>query len=143
MLRPESTKAPAGGDMEVVVLDHPAPNTNGTAATPPTPAAPPAPQGLAGRLNDWLHSNIYVYLASYYLYWLAFWVAMPLVGFFTMAGLCIYDLVTAKGLRKPCGPILITGCSSGFGHGLTMALGALGWKVRFFLLNKRVERTAW
>jgi len=122
--------------MEVVVLDDPHPLAT-PAEQPQQPQQPtPAPQqGLAGRLNDWLHSNIYIYLASYYFYWLAFWVVMPFVGFFTMAGLGIYDLATAKGARKPCGPVLITGCSSGFGYGLAMALGALGWKVSFGLAS--------
>lgn len=101
MLRPESTKATDAGEMEVVVLDTAAaPTTASTTAAAATttkpPDAPSPPQGLAGRLNDFLHSNIYVYLASYYLYWLAFWVAMPLVGLFTMAGYGIYDLWTAK-----------------------------------------------
>src|SRR6056297_1432006 len=97
------------------------------------PSAPSKPEEkhepLLSRLNNFLHSNIYVYIITYYLYWLGFWLFIPVVAFFTMLGFGLYDLFTAKGSRKPCGPVLITGCSSGFGLDLTMALAAQGWKV--------------
>lgn len=95
MLRPESTKRTDADVMEVVVLDTAAPTAVTTPSGAPSPPPPP-PQGLAGRLNDFLQSNIHVYLASYYLFWLAFWVVVPLIGFFTMVGCGIYDLWTAK-----------------------------------------------
>ena len=58
-----------------------------------------------------------------------FWLFMPYVVLFGLVALAIYDLVTAKGYRQPCGPVLITGCDSGFGKGLALALAGLGWPV--------------
>ncbi len=105
---------------------------------PPVSSSPEfekAPEPFLSRLNNFLHSNIYVYLITYYLYWLGFWLFMPLAGFFTMLGFGLYDLFTAKGFRKPCGPVLITGTSSGFGLDLTLQLAAQGWKVRAVLVK--------
>ena len=105
---------------------------------PPVSSSPEfekAPEPFLSRLNNFLHSNIYVYLITYYLYWLGFWLFMPLAGFFTMLGFGLYDLFTAKGFRKPCGPVLITGTSSGFGLDLTLQLAAQGWKVRAILVK--------
>lgn len=100
-----------------------------------SPELEKAPEPLLSRLNNFLHSNIYVYLITYYLFWLGFWLIMPLAGFFTMLGFGLYDLFTAKGFRKPCGPVLITGTSSGFGLDLTLQLAAQGWKVRAILVK--------
>ena len=101
----------------------------------PSPSAPlkaaaaaEHPESLLSRLNSFLNRD-YVQDWAYYLFWFGFWLFMPYVVFFATAGMAVYDACTATGYRKPVGPILITGCDSGFGKGLALALGALGWKV--------------
>jgi hypothetical protein len=113
---------------------------------PPASSSPElekAQEPFLSRLNNFLHSNIYVYLITYYLYWLGFWLFMPLAGFFTMLGFGLYDLFTAKGFRKPCGPVLITGTSSGFGLDLTLQLAAQGWKVRAGGERRQIQGIVW
>ena len=124
MLPSEESQREGGGSVAVDLQVQQQPEGKGHEATPLPP------ESALSKFNNFLHSNIYVYLISYYLYWLGFWLFFPLVAFFFMLGMGLYDLFTAKGFRKPCGPVLITGCSSGFGFDLTMALGARGWKVR-------------
>ena len=125
MLNSEDTKQEKVESMAVAVDMPPASST---------PEAEKAQEPFLSRLNNFLHSNIYVYLITYYLYWLGFWLFMPMAGFFTMLGFGLYDLFTVKGFRKPCGPVLITGTSSGFGLDLTLQLAAQGWKVRVVLM---------
>jgi len=67
---------------------------------------------------------------AFYGFWLGFWLLMPTAIFLGTLALAAYDLVTMKGYRQPCGPVLITGCDMGFGKDLALALAAKGWTVR-------------
>jgi len=104
--------------------DSPAP----AAASFPPPSQPP-PQSCFSKLNDFLHRD-YVTDVAFYGFWLGFWLLMPTTIFLGTLALAAYDLVTMKGYRQPCGPVLITGCDMGFGKDLALALAAKGWTVR-------------
>lgn len=101
----------------------------GPASSPPSTTPPPPSQSCFSKLNDFLHRD-YVTDVAFYGFWLGFWLLMPTTIFLGTLALAAYDLVTMKGYRQPCGPVLITGCDTGFGKGLALALAAKGWKVR-------------
>lgn len=106
----------------------PADDSAAPASTTP-PSSPPPPQSCFSKLNDFLHRD-YVTDVAFYGFWLGFWLLMPTTIFLGTLALAAYDLVTMKGYRQPCGPVLVTGCDMGFGKDLALALAAKGWKVR-------------
>ncbi|TFJ88634.1 hypothetical protein NSK_000203 [Nannochloropsis salina CCMP1776] len=83
---------------------------------------------LLSQLNSFLSAD-YVSDWAYYGFWFVFWLFMPYVVLGGIVIMALYDAVTCKGNRKPVGPVLITGCDSGFGKGLALALSELGWNV--------------
>lgn len=113
-------------------------------SSPPPPAstAPLSapPQSGFSKLNDFLHRD-YVTDVAFYGFWLGFWLIMPPYIFLGTLALAAYDLVSMRGYRKPCGPVLITGCDMGFGKDLALALAAQGWKVR--VLEGGQSRRGW
>lgn len=99
--------------------------------SPPPLTMPPSTlliQSWFSKLNDFFHRD-YVTDVVFYCFWLGFWLLMPTIIFLGTLALAVYDLVTVKGYRQPCGPVLITGCDMGFGKDLALALAGKGWKV--------------
>lgn len=101
-------------------------------ASPAKPLVAAAPQhhqkSLPSKLNSFLNRD-YISDWAYYGFWFAFWLFVPYAVLLGIMVMVVYDALTVKGNRKPVGPVLITGCDSGFGKGLAIALSELGWKV--------------
>ena len=100
-------------------------------SSPPstTPASTLSTESWFSKLNNFLHQD-YVTDVAFYGFWLVFWLLMPTTIFLGTLALAAYDLITIKGYRQPCGPVLITGCDTGFGKELALTLAVKGWKVR-------------
>jgi hypothetical protein len=105
-------------------------------SSPPstTPPSTLPTQSWFSKLNDFLHRD-FVTDVAFYGFWLGFWLLMPTTIFLGTLALAAYDIVTMKGYRQPCGPVLITGCDMGFGKDLALALAAKGWKVRMLKVS--------
>lgn len=65
-----------------------------TTTTTGSPSTEP-PANLLSRLNDLLNED-YIYDIAYYGFWAGFWLFVPYVVLLALAGLAVYDAVTAK-----------------------------------------------
>jgi len=106
-------------------------DSGGTHASTSLPSTRPrrTRQSIISKLNDFVHRD-YITDIVFYGFWLGFWVFMPPVILLGTLLLAVYDLITARGYRQPCGPVLVTGCDTGFGKALALALAERHWKVR-------------
>jgi hypothetical protein len=106
-------------------------DSGGTRVSTSLPSTRPRPtrQSIISKLNDFIHRD-YITDFVFYGFWLGFWVFMPPVILLGTLLLAVYDLITARGYRQPCGPVLVTGCDTGFGKALALALAERHWKVR-------------
>jgi len=98
MMEPVDSTAAAVEDGRAAPAPAAAANPAPTAAAAVVPAPEP-PQGFLSKLNDLLNED-YVYDIAYYCFWAGFWLFVPYVVLFGLAGMAIYDAVTAK-VRLP------------------------------------------